>query len=233
NIPRWVSSDYFISKLEWFPRNWRSTISFGAQTQGNCSWAVDEFSGINTSGTNGANAVVQSANVAINGGGAAITGVTITLSALANANSAAYGFLRAAWIGGGLTKGSAFTQLSQVSDATNHIYLESEWAINQTAVNWTWASSNGDYQGIEIEIAAAAVAVSTSFLSMASTISRFTIGSYKTIFLLSGTSFTTPSDWSSVNTVHAIGAGGGCGGGAGPGGGGAYAYASNIAAGTY
>src|ERR1019366_8671502 len=174
NIPRWVSSDYFISKLEWFPRNWRSTISFGAQTQGNCSWAVDEFSGINTSGTNGANAVVQSANVAINGGGAAITGVTITLSALANASNAAYGFLRAAWIGGGLTAGSALTQLSQVNDATNHIYLESEWAINQTAVNWTWASSNGDYQGIAIEIAA----------------------QNKTIFLLSGASFTTPSDWS-------------------------------------
>src|SRR5438045_278206 len=36
------------------------TIDFGAQTQTNIAWIIDEFTGADTSGTNGSGAVVQS-----------------------------------------------------------------------------------------------------------------------------------------------------------------------------
>ena len=54
----------------------------------NCAWQIDEFDGVDTSGTNGSGAVVQSDSG--NGGGNG-TSITLTLAAFGDAtNNAAY-----------------------------------------------------------------------------------------------------------------------------------------------
>src|SRR5207247_5843669 len=37
------------------------TIDFGGVTQGGCGWVVDQFTNVDTTGTNGSGAIVQSA----------------------------------------------------------------------------------------------------------------------------------------------------------------------------
>jgi hypothetical protein len=124
------------------------TISFASQVQDQgIAWSVDEFSRTDTTGTHGSGAIVQSVGGTTSGTN---TGFTVTLSALGSANNAAMGFVRNN-MGGTISPGSGFTQLSQTS-LTNGTQNEAEWAINKTAVNWTWGSQTVISVGIAIEI---------------------------------------------------------------------------------
>ena len=65
------------------------TIDFGVDTQQACGWAIGEWNGVDTSGTNGSGAIVQSGTVS---NAAANTGMTVTLAAFGHAlNGVAYG----------------------------------------------------------------------------------------------------------------------------------------------
>lgn len=127
------------------------TIDFAGVSQGSVAWSIDQFQGTDTSGTHGSGAIVQSAGV--NPATGTTTGQTITLSALGAPNNAAYGYIRnsgAAAIAGG----SGFTDLS--GGATSGGVLDSEWAISNPAVAWTWGSQSVTSVALAIEIKAAA-----------------------------------------------------------------------------
>jgi len=117
-------------------------IDFAGQNQGYCIWSITEFIGVITTGTNGADAVIQSANNT----GASVTSLAITLGAFGNPNNATFGAVYTDGVTG-ITKGANFTELSNFLDT-----METEWANNsQTNVNWTLSSTN--IVGLAIEIA--------------------------------------------------------------------------------
>lgn len=125
------------------------TIDFAGQSAASCQWSVDEFSGIDTTGTHGSGAIVQSVGGAASS--ATTTGFTVTLAALASANNAAHGSLRNN-ANGAVTAGAGFTELTNQLSGTT--VQEVEWALNKTAVNWTWASETVVSVGLTIEIKA-------------------------------------------------------------------------------
>jgi hypothetical protein len=149
------------------PSSGAITIDFAGQTQTDVIWSVEQCSGMDTTGTNGSGAVVQSAvnNVA----GTFSTGTfTVTLAAFSDTNNGAYGVITCDnTLNGSGSVGSGFTQLVNTqalpSGGNLQTYL-TEWkATNDTTVD---ASMPGDgatsIGGIAIEIKAAAVASGTA-----------------------------------------------------------------------
>lgn len=131
------------------------TIDFGGVTQTGCSWSVVQFDGVDTSGTNGSGAVVQSAkNVT-----AGASSLTVTLAAFASAdNGAASGF----GLGDNLamTPDTGWTEMheQQVADGADSMTNETQWRNDNdttAAASWTGTIPCG---GIAIEIKVAAVA---------------------------------------------------------------------------
>lgn len=126
------------------------TIDLAAQTNTTCMWAVDEATGVDTSGTNGSGAVVQSA---VNST-ASDTSLTATLAAFASTDNATFG---AAGEGGGpvtLSVGSGFTQLSNSVESEQELGRLTEWkSTNDTSVDFS-CSSAAELGIIGIEIKA-------------------------------------------------------------------------------
>jgi hypothetical protein len=69
------------------PSSGAITIDFGATTISACAWTLDDADGVDTSGTNGSGAVVQSVTASAND----VT-VTATLAAFSDASNAGFGF---------------------------------------------------------------------------------------------------------------------------------------------
>lgn len=127
------------------------TMDFGATTQIAIAWALSECTGMDTSGTNGSGAIVQSGKQVPSSSG---TGLVVTLSAFASASNAAFGMFSHG-TNEGHTPGSGFAELDDVGAATPEIRLQTEWQINDNTVDSTWATS--DTRGaIAVEIKAAA-----------------------------------------------------------------------------
>lgn len=148
------------------PSSGAITIDFGGQTQDNCTWSVDEFAGIDTSGSNGSGAIVQSGTESKNNSSPG-TGVTVTLSAFADANNAAYGSIRASNTTTDTIVGSGFSSLEDKTGSESGTHT-TEWKNSQdTTVDWTWESSTRTAMAIGIEVAIApAVTNSGMFLVM-------------------------------------------------------------------
>lgn len=113
---------------------------------------IDEFQNVDTSGTNGSGAIVQS-----NAAQSSISGTTqsVSLSAFADpVNDVAFGG-SVAIAGGGVTAGSGFTLLNT---STNFGYSQgTEYKVGEdTLVDTTSASSNWAIVGIEIKVAPSA-----------------------------------------------------------------------------
>lgn len=122
------------------------TISFGGQNQTQCSWSINEFSNVDVSGTNASNAIVQSSSVIDESG--STSGKTITLSAFGTIKNAAFGCVRT---GNTVTPGSGFTELSETTTSTK---FQTEWAINDNTVDWTWSTTTAYILACAVEIKA-------------------------------------------------------------------------------
>lgn len=121
------------------------TIGLGATlgTDG-INWSVDSFSNVDITGSNGANAIVQS-NTGTESGG---TSLTITLGAFSNTNNATYGAIGMN-ANFAITAGSGFSQLGQV---TNKGQLQTEFdTVNNTSVSWSW-TGGAVTEGVGVEI---------------------------------------------------------------------------------
>lgn len=132
------------------------TITFSGQTLQRACWTLDEFTGIDTSGTNGSGAIVQDAKV--DDGGSTATSASVTLSSFADSvNNVAYGvfghqFQETQTVGGGFTALSNQAPLGVTS-------LMTEWKTGEdTAVDASWATGARS-GGIAMEIKMASAAV--------------------------------------------------------------------------
>ena len=130
------------------------TIDFGGTTQNGCIWAVNQFSGTDTSGTNGSGAVVQSALSAAPDTNA--TSVTVTLASFGDAaNNAAY-ISAAHSANEAATQETGWTELSDNGHATPNRSAASAWLLGEdTSPSYSWASNTGK-GAIAIEVKAAA-----------------------------------------------------------------------------
>lgn len=137
------------------------TISFSvppAQTQTNCEWSWIEFAGVDTSGTDGSGAIVQS-----NTNAATATSLSVTLSAFADAtNNVAYGCFHhqanetnTAGSGFSLTFGATSQTINGASRVAS---LGAEWQTGQdTGVDMSWTTSSL-CGGVAVEVKMAAAA---------------------------------------------------------------------------
>jgi hypothetical protein len=143
------------------------TIDFGGQTQTDIQWVVDEFQGMDTGGSNGADAIVQ----AVTNLNAAGTTLTVTLAAFASANNATYG---AFGFGGPQTgtAGSGFTFAGQeTSNAQLRAFTEFR-NDNDTGVDIT-AGATTEIGGIAVEIKAAAASTTVTPTTATLTLTTF------------------------------------------------------------
>lgn len=130
-----------------------------AETDAGCLWVIDEFSGTDTTGTNGSGAIVQSAVGKDETG--TVNHKTVTLGAFGSTNNATYG--ASGWATGTLTftAGTGFTKLNNFGLSSPGIDVATEFAAdNRTSVDET-ASANDFVGQIGLEIKAAAVVASS------------------------------------------------------------------------
>lgn len=166
------------------PSSGALTIDFGGQTQVGKSWVLDQVSGVNTGGTNGSSAVVQSA---VNSEPTSlVTTLVVTLASFANANNTTYGVF---CIGNGtdaIVAGVGFTNIGYNKEASeNNLSTFSQYKpSNDTTVEITFPSST-EIGGIAIEIALASTTAIKTVLGLAKasvkTVNGLAIGSVKSI----------------------------------------------------
>src|SRR3989442_2758141 len=84
------------------------TIDFGSSTQKSIAWSIVEFSGVDTSGTNGSGAIVRTATGY--DGAAGPSGLTITLAApVGSGNATAGGFENVGAFTNSISPGAGYT----------------------------------------------------------------------------------------------------------------------------
>lgn len=126
------------------------TIDFGGQGQTKCIHSVAEFDGVNTGGTNGSAAIVQS----VTGSEASNTTGTITLAALSDSDNMAYG-AHIHYVFEATTVGSGFTEIHDLPIGENTSGFQTEYKLNETSVAASWATA-APWLGIAAEISDAA-----------------------------------------------------------------------------
>jgi len=140
------------------------TFDLAGQSQSHAAWSVDQWSGMDTSGTNGSGAIVQSVT-SFNDTGTS-TSLTVTLAAFSSVNNGTYGaFANSVGGAGGLTAGGSFTLLGDGQTAGGNALTEYSLS-NVTSVNATTAASEIGGIALEIKVAAS----STQFVSNLSTL---------------------------------------------------------------
>jgi hypothetical protein len=124
------------------------------ETQLRAAWSVVEFSGVDTSGTNGSGAVVQ-APTAVS---TSATSLTVTFSAFGNANNRPYCFFRFNNVLG-LAAGSGWTSgFPGDTIDSEGVEILGEWrnATDDTTCDATATGSAQSFAGIGVEVKAAA-----------------------------------------------------------------------------
>lgn len=126
------------------------TIVFSGETQLRCGWSVTEFDNVDISGTNGSNAIVQSATATQNN--SSQTGITVTLSDFNNSKNATYGAVRISASGNPITPGSGFTELGE-SQMDSSDWIQTQFKnTNDTTVDWSWTSAISEATAVAIEL---------------------------------------------------------------------------------
>ncbi len=125
-------------------------------------WSVVEFSGVDTGGANGADAIVQSATNSVNS-----TSLAITLAEFADAvNNVAFGCLFHLQ-DEGHTPGSGFVELSDegVTDGGDDAALMTEWKTGEDlAVDASWTTGKWS-GGVAVEVALGPSGLSGPFVT--------------------------------------------------------------------
>lgn len=141
----------YFRALQAGPSSGTLTFDFGGVTQTSFAWAVLQFTGVNTSGSNGAGAIVQSPAGTTGGGG--ITTLTKTLSAFEHANNV-HLYLGAMDTNGSHTADAQFAELSDNAIATGAITVWSAWALAELSADPTFTASTSGAIMYNLEIKA-------------------------------------------------------------------------------
>lgn len=141
------------------------TIDFAGQSQTRCGWSWSEATGVDTSGTNGSGAIVQSATAENNGGSS--SGITVNLGAFSSANNATYGCIRfGTTTAGTVTPGSGFFEIGEAPSGSFISYQSQYNLSNDTTCDWTWTSEATFTEAIAAEIKAASSGPASGSLSL-------------------------------------------------------------------
>jgi hypothetical protein len=124
------------------------TISFGSTAENHITWSVDQFTGVDTTGTHGSGAIVQSVG---NQSTTTDASFSVTLAALGSPNNGTYGFLRNTVSGNLIVAGTGFTQLAN-NNVSSSSPTEAEWAVNVEPVAWTFPSSSYINVAVAVEV---------------------------------------------------------------------------------
>jgi hypothetical protein len=125
------------------------TFSFSNQVY-NLEWIVSQWDGVETSGVNGAGAIVQTGSAAAN----AVNGLTTTLAAFGNANNVVYGVFGINSNVLAITPGTGFTEIAEQPSGENTPGdLMAQWATNLNVINATWTNKHAGALGVEIKAA--------------------------------------------------------------------------------
>src|SRR6266581_4342833 len=132
------------------------TISYSSGQQ-SIAWSIVDFSGVDTSGTNGSGAVVQSATGTDDAAGP--SGLTITLpSAIGSGNATAGGFGNANALTYSISPGAGYTAFSEIYLSGPQSDLRAEWRADGSATVNATQSGSFPMGGIAVEIRAAGAA---------------------------------------------------------------------------
>jgi len=132
------------------------TISYSSGQQ-SIAWSIAEFSGVDTSGTDGSGAFVQSATGTDDAAGP--SGLTITLpSAIGSGNATAGGFGNAGALAASISPGIGYTAFSEIYLSGPQSDLRAEWRADGNATVNATQSGSFPMGGIAIEIRAAGAA---------------------------------------------------------------------------
>lgn len=148
--------------LQASPGSGTVTIDFGAESQDLIQWSIIEFTGVDTTGTNGSGAVVQDAqNPATVGSG---TRIDVSLSAFSDGGNVTYSVAGKESPGAGdyLTPEAELTSIHNVIDSGNSAQMQSVWKngepTDSTVTFGPWATSRRR-GGFAIEVAVSTVTV--------------------------------------------------------------------------
>lgn len=154
----WDTSDPTRKRITLFralgaaPTSGTVAIDFAGQTQSVINWSIEEVAGIDTSGTNGSGAIVQS--LAAKDETGTLATQTITLAAFGSVANATFGAFTDNSPNSYSAVGSGFTLLSHFIPSDCEIVTEYTLS-NDTTVDITWTAAGGLHGGIAVEIAAA------------------------------------------------------------------------------
>ncbi len=122
------------------------SIAF-AGNQSHAQWIVSQWGGVETSGTNGSGAIVQTASNAAD----AVTGLDVTLASFGDVANVAYGVFGVNSNVAAITPGGGFTEIAEVPSGENTPgSLMTEWAVNRQTIDATWTNLRGAALGVEI-----------------------------------------------------------------------------------
>lgn len=114
-----------------------------SEDQFRCGWILSEFNNIDTGGSDGADAVIQSATAEVS----PTTSLTVTLSAFGNSANATWGGIGTS--SKVVTPGTGFAELA---DQGGQGLPASQFRdTNDTTVRWTFATNDAGGIGIEIK----------------------------------------------------------------------------------
>jgi WD40 repeat protein len=126
--------------------------------QANCEWIVSQWKGVETSGTNGGNAIAQSAPAR----GDNVTGLVVTLGAFASPGNVAYGVIGVRRSAAGITPGTGFTEIAErPSGETPPSDLEAERSTGDRTIDGRWSRANGGALALEIKAASSSSPVAS------------------------------------------------------------------------
>ncbi len=146
---------YLFRAMGSSPSSGAATINFSVADIYNVAVGINEFSNVDTSGTNGSGAIVQSATNTSD----SATSLTVTLGAFGSTDNATFGAF--GHPNASPTAGTGFTQLSEYHSVgwNRNIGTQTEWrSDNDTTVDISVGSSAVMGIAVEIKFAAAAVA---------------------------------------------------------------------------
>jgi hypothetical protein len=132
------------------------TIDFGGVTQTACAWSVVEFEGVDTSGTNGSGAIVQSESST----SGTANSHSVSLSAFGDAtHNVAYGAFANTLSGtDDMTPGSGFIELHDTGTTAPGMNVCTEWRRGEdTGVDYS-SGTNTVWRGVALEIKKASAA---------------------------------------------------------------------------
>ena len=122
------------------------TITFPS-TVSNAQWIVSQWDGVEITGTNGSDAIVQTASNAAD----VANGLLVSLAQFSHANNVAYGVFGARSSTAVINPGAGFTEIGEQSSAESpNGTLQAEWAKNIPGISASWTNLPGAALGIEI-----------------------------------------------------------------------------------